>query len=115
MIPFLPSDLQPWARHLQKGTLKQAISNILDVKGMANELENRKNAFLKLFDYQLRPDSYNATTKELVIAGMLISSRNIYQGIKYVLDVKSSDIADVANHIHDQMRRGSSPLSDISK
>ena len=69
VIPFLPSDLQPWARHLQKGTLKQAVSNILDVKGMTNELENRKNAFLKLFDYQLRPDFYNATTKELVIAG----------------------------------------------
>ena len=23
VIPFLPSDLQPWARHLQKGTLKK--------------------------------------------------------------------------------------------
>ena len=40
---------------------------------MTNELENRKNAFLKLFDYQLRPDFYNATTKELVIAGEIFT------------------------------------------
>ena len=40
---------------------------------MMADLENRKNAFLKLFDYQLRPDFYNATTKELVIAGEVFS------------------------------------------
>jgi hypothetical protein len=75
VIPFLASDLQLWARHLQKGTLKQAVSNILDVKGMTNELENRKNAFLKLFEYELRPGPhfYNAATKELVIAGEIFT------------------------------------------
>ena len=73
VIPFLAPDLQPWARHLQKGTLNEAISNILDVEGMMSELENRTNAFLKLFDYQLRPDSYNAATKELVIAGEIFT------------------------------------------
>ena len=69
VIPFLAPDLQPWARHLQKGTLQEAVRNIVDIEGMMADLENRKNAFLKLFEYQLRPDFYNATTKELVIAG----------------------------------------------